>query len=91
MSFPSRLTADDGEALAEAAMRSAGLIMVADYLVAQPLAGGRLVRVLQGFEMPPVPVSVVQLPTRTPSPAARAFTSMLRHSYAKRPLVTSAA
>lgn len=78
MSFPARLTADDGEALVEAALRSLGLVMVADYLAEPHVAAGCLVRVLAEFEMPPAPVSVVHLPTRTPSPAARAFTTLLR-------------
>jgi len=57
---------------------SAGLIMVNDYLVEPFLEDGSLVRVLREFEMPPVPISVVHLPTRNPSSAARAFIGMLR-------------
>ncbi|MYZ44763.1 LysR family transcriptional regulator [Schauerella aestuarii] len=78
MSLPARLTVDDGEALVSAAARSVGLIMVNDYLVEPLLEDGSLVRVLREFEMPPVPISVVHLPTRHPSSAARAFTRMLR-------------
>ena len=78
MSLPSRLTMDDGEALVGAAARSVGLVMVNDYLVERHLADGSLVRVLRDFEMPPVPISVVHLPTRNLSPATRAFTIMLR-------------
>jgi DNA-binding transcriptional LysR family regulator len=78
MSLASRLTMDDGEALVGAGIRSAGLVTVNDYLVERHLEDGSLVRVLQAFEMPPVPISVVHLPTRNPSPAARALTSMLR-------------
>lgn len=78
MNLPARLTLDDGEALVGAALRAVGLIMVNDYLVAQNLADGSLVRVLGEFEMPPVPISVVALPARNPSPAARAFTTLLR-------------
>lgn len=82
MSLPSRLTMDDGEALVGAAVRSVGLVMVNDYLVEQQLADGSLVRVLPEFEMPPVPISVVYLPTRNPSPAAGAFIVMLRRRLA---------
>lgn len=82
MSFPSRLTVDDGEAAVTAAARSVGLAMVNDYHVDQHIADGSLVRVLRAFETPPVPISVVQLPTRNPSPAAQAFTLMLRRRLA---------
>lgn len=82
MTFSSRLTVDDGEALVAAGIRSVGLVMANDYLMEQHIVDGRLVRVLRGFEMPPVPISVVQLPTRNPSPAARAFVAMLRRRLA---------
>lgn len=83
MTFPSRLTVDDGEALVAAGLRSAGLVMANDYLMQQHIADGGLVRVLRGFEIPPAPISVVQLPTRSPSPAARAFVAMLRRRLAR--------
>lgn len=82
MPLPARLTMDDGEALVGAATRSVGLVMVNEYLVEQHLADGSLVRVLRAFEMPPVPISVVHLPTRNPSPAARALAVMLRRRLA---------
>ena len=82
MNLSSRLTVDDGEALVAAGLRSAGLVMANDYLVAGHIANGGLVRVLRAFEMPPVPISVVQLPTRNPSTAARAFVALLRRRLA---------
>ena len=85
MNFPSRLTVDDGEAAVTAAVRSVGLAMVNDYHVEQHVADGSLVRVLRAFETPPVPISVVQLPTRNPSPATQAFTVMLRRRLAATP------
>ncbi len=78
MSLPSRLTVDDGEALVGAGVRSVGLVMATDYLMAKHLADGSLVRLLRDFEMPSVPVSVVHVPSRNPTPAARAFVTMLR-------------
>lgn len=78
VSYAARLTMDDGEALVEAATRSVGLVMVVDYLVEDLLRAGRLVRILRDFETPPVPVSVVQAPSRRPAPAARALIEMLR-------------
>ncbi len=85
MSLSSRLTVDDGEAAVTAAVRSVGLAMVNDYHVEQRVAGGSLVRVLRAFETPPVPISVVQLPTRKPSHAVQAFTAMLRRRLAATP------
>ena len=78
VNFPSRLNVDDGEALVGAGARSVGLVMANDYLMEKQIAEGSLVRVLREFETSPVPISVVQLPTRNPSLAARAFVTMLR-------------
>jgi LysR family transcriptional regulator for bpeEF and oprC len=78
MSFPSQLRIDDGEALIVAAMRSLGLIMIGDCLVEDLVRKGQLVRVLREFEMPPMPVNIVHVPSRHPSPAARALIEMLR-------------
>ena len=78
MMFPSQLTVDDGEALVVAALQSVGLIMIVDYLVEDLIRTGQLVRVLRNFETPPMPVSVVHVPSRHPSPAARVLINMLR-------------
>jgi DNA-binding transcriptional LysR family regulator len=78
MSFPSQLTVDNGEALIVAATRSLGLIMILDCLVEDLVRKGQLVRVLREFEMPPMPVNIVHVPSRHPSPAARALIEMLR-------------
>jgi DNA-binding transcriptional LysR family regulator len=78
MTFPSSLTVDNGEALVLAGVQSVGLVMANDYLMAPHLADGSLVRLLGAFETAPIPISVVRLPTRNPSPAARAFTALLR-------------
>ncbi|MFS0772720.1 LysR family transcriptional regulator [Sphingomonas sp. 1P08PE] len=82
MNLPSRLTVDDGEAAVTAAARSVGLVMVNDYHVDRYIADGSLVRILGAFETPPVPISIVQLPTRNPSAAAQALSVMLRRRLA---------
>ena len=82
MHLASRLTTDDGEAAVVAGMRSAGLVMVNDYLLAQHIADGSLVRVLREYELAPVPISIVHLRTRNPSPATRAFAALLRRRLA---------
>jgi DNA-binding transcriptional LysR family regulator len=78
MSFPSQLTVDEGEALVRGAERSVGLILILDYLVEDLMRKGCLVRVLREFEIPPVPISIVWVPSRHPSPAARALIEMLK-------------
>lgn len=78
MNLPSRLTLDDGEALVALGARSLGLVMANDYLMEPHLRDGSLVRVLREYEMPPVPISVVYLPTRMPSPAIQALVAILR-------------
>jgi DNA-binding transcriptional LysR family regulator len=83
ISLPARLTVDDGEAAVVAAARSLGLVMVNDYVVQRHLADGSLVRVLPKFEVAAVPISVVHLPTRNPSPAARTLTALLRRRLAE--------
>lgn len=85
MNFPSRFTVDDGEAAVTAAARSVGLAMVNDYDVEQHVADGSLVRVMRAFKTAPVPIRVVQPPTRKPSHAAQAFTVMLRRRLAATP------
>ncbi|WP_346830850.1 LysR family transcriptional regulator [Pseudomonas abietaniphila] len=82
MSFPSRVTVDDGEALVVAGIKSVGLVMVNDYLVEPHLKDGSLVRVLCEFEMPQVPISIV-LPNRNPLSAVRAFSAMLSRHLAR--------
>lgn len=82
MSLSSRLTVDDGEAAVSAASRSVGLVMVSDYITQDYFADGRLVRVLREFEMPSVPISLVYLATRNPSPALQALVGMLRRRLA---------
>jgi LysR family transcriptional regulator for bpeEF and oprC len=81
MNLPSRLTLDDGEGLVAMGARSLGLVMANDYLMEPHLKDGSLVRVLRDYEMPPVPISAVYLPSRTPSPAIRALVDMLRRRF----------
>ena len=50
--LPFRLQANNGDALAEAAAQGLGITLQPDFIVADYLAGGALVRVLEGFEPP---------------------------------------
>ncbi len=83
MNLPARLVVDDGKALVDAGVRAVGLVMATDYLVAKHLDDGSLIRLLRDCEMPSVPISVVHMPSRNPTPAARAFVSMLRRQIGK--------
>lgn len=66
----SRLTVSTADAAIEAATLGLGLTRVLSYQVADPLRGGRLVRVLAADEPPPVPVNLIypgqgRLPMKT--------------------------
>ncbi len=66
--------------VADAAIRSAasgmGITSALSYQLAEHLASGALVRVLQRFEPPPVPVHVLSAATSTRLPKVRAFVSI---------------
>ena len=64
---------DDTDAYVTAGTAGLGLIRVANYMVRDHLAGGRLVRVLANQEVPDEPLSILYPPSRHLSPAVRAF------------------
>lgn len=75
-----RLRANDGEALRQAALAGAGIVMQSRHLLASDLAAGRLVRVLPRYAPPSRPVHVVYPPDRFRSPKLRVFIDhVLRH------------
>ncbi len=47
--------------------------MLPDYLVADDLAAGRLVRLFAGFDFPRAPVQLVYLPDRHMTPKMKSF------------------
>jgi DNA-binding transcriptional LysR family regulator len=64
---------NNGEVLAEAAVQGLGITLLPDFIVADALADGRLVRVLEGRERSPLALSVL-VPSRRYVPAkTRAF------------------
>lgn len=73
----SRLLADDGEAMVQAASLGAGLIQVPDYMAGDELAQGRLVEVLTAFRPPPMPIHIVWPGNRLMPPRVRAFIDLL--------------
>jgi DNA-binding transcriptional LysR family regulator len=73
VSVRSRLVMDAVDAVAEAALAGAGIACVLSYHISQAVSDGRLVLVLQDFEPPPVPVSLVHLPGSLQALKLRAF------------------
>jgi DNA-binding transcriptional LysR family regulator len=69
----SRLVMDAVDAVAEAALAGGGLACVLSYHIAPYLRDGRLQLVLEDFEPPPVPVSLVHLPGQIQAQKLRAF------------------
>lgn len=68
-----RLSLNDADAAIASALRGNGITRALSYQVAEPLADGRAVRLLQEFEPAAVPVSVVYQAARRSNPAIRAF------------------
>jgi DNA-binding transcriptional LysR family regulator len=68
-----RLLVDDVEAQLQAARAGRGIARPLSYQVADDLAGGALVRLLQDFEPGPLPVQLVTLRRSYMAPKVRAF------------------
>ncbi|MFZ3483548.1 LysR substrate-binding domain-containing protein [Sphingomonas sp. 3-13AW] len=73
VSLPSPVTVDDTDAYVAAGIAGLGLVRAASYMVSEPVAEGRLVRILPGVEGPAVPLSLLYPQSRHLSPAVRAF------------------
>ena len=59
---------NNGDVLAEAALQGLGIALLPDFIVADALADGRLVRILEGRERSPLTLSVLY-PSRQHVPA----------------------
>jgi DNA-binding transcriptional LysR family regulator len=68
-----RLLVDDVETQLQAAQAGRGIARVLSYQVAEELAAGSLVRILQDFEPEPLPVQLVTLSRSHLTPKVRAF------------------
>lgn len=71
-----RFSSNDGQALRAAALQGAGLLLQPEVLVAEDLAAGRLVSVLDQYVPPTRPVHLVYLPDFRPRPK---LTSLVNH------------
>ena len=68
---------NDGEAMVAAASAGVGLTQVPDFMVEDAIAAGKLVAVLQNFQAPPMPISLVYPGNRMVTPRLRAFIDAL--------------
>jgi DNA-binding transcriptional LysR family regulator len=71
--FAPRLVTNSVEAAIDAAIDGLGIARPLTYQVERPLAEGRLVRLLEAFDPPPVPISLVFQANRRGSPNVRAL------------------
>jgi DNA-binding transcriptional LysR family regulator len=79
--IPTRLCANDFDALVSAALAGAGLVLVPSWQVAHYLADGRLRIVLEAYQRPPTPLSILTLRNRLLLPKVRAFVDFLQQHW----------
>jgi len=79
--IPTRLCANDFDALVSAALAGAGLVRVPSWQVAHHLADGRLKVVLEAFQRPPTPLRILTLRNRLLLPKVRAFVDFLQRHW----------
>jgi DNA-binding transcriptional LysR family regulator len=76
-----RLCANDLDALVRAALAGVGLVRVPSWQVAHFLADGRLRIVLEAYQRPPTPLSILTLRNRLRLPKVRAFADFLQRRW----------
>ncbi|MBL0918968.1 MAG: LysR family transcriptional regulator [Hydrogenophaga sp.] len=67
------LSVDDGNAYLAAGVAGMGLLWLPDYMAAEPLARGELVRVFDGWRIEPMPLHIAFPPNRYQSAKLRVF------------------
>jgi DNA-binding transcriptional LysR family regulator len=80
---PSRLCANDFDALVSAALAGTGFVRVPSWQVARYLADGRLKVVLETYQRPPTPLSILTPRTRLLLPKVRAFVDFLQRHWSR--------
>ena len=81
--IPTRLCANDFDTLVSAALAGAGLVRVPSWQVAPCLADGRLKVVLEAYQRPPTPLSILTPRTRLLLPKVRAFVDFLQQHWTR--------
>jgi DNA-binding transcriptional LysR family regulator len=84
LTLPSRVTVNNTDAYQAAVLAGAGIAQFPLQGVRQPLADGRLVRVLEGFEPAPLPVRLVMSQRRHTPRRVRVFMDWLAERVASR-------
>jgi DNA-binding transcriptional LysR family regulator len=79
--IPTRLCANDFDTLVSAALAGAGFVQVPSWQVAHCLADGRLKAVLQVYQRPPTPLSILTLRNRLLLPKVRSFVDFLQRHW----------
>jgi DNA-binding transcriptional LysR family regulator len=79
--IPTRLCANDFDALVRAALAGVGLVRVPSWQVAHCLADGQLRIVLEAYQRPPTPLTVLTLRNRLLLPKVRAFVDFLQQHW----------
>lgn len=80
-----RLTANNGEALHEAALAGAGIIMSPSFISGPAIQDGRLRRLLPEWELPELAIHAVYASGRHLSPKVRAFVDHMARHFAGTP------
>lgn len=82
LAIKGRFCSNNGDVLAEAAMQGLGIALLPDFIVEEGLADGRLVKVLEDFERPPLTLFALY-PSRQHVPAkTRIFLAYLLDHFA---------
>jgi len=81
-----RLLVNDSRALIEAALRGFGIILIAELLLTDHLAAGRLVRVLAGYEGPSRPMRLLFVAHQAQAPKLRAFLDWAGETFGPAPV-----
>ena len=79
--IPARLCANDFDALVSAALAGTGLVRAPSWQVGHFLADGRLKVVLEAYQRPPTPLSILAPRTRLLLPKVRAFVNFLQQHW----------
>jgi DNA-binding transcriptional LysR family regulator len=79
--IPTRLCANDFDTLVSAALAGAGFVRVPSWQVARCLADGRLRVVLEAYQRPPTPLSILALRNRLLLPKVRAFVGFMQQHW----------
>jgi DNA-binding transcriptional LysR family regulator len=80
-----RILADSGDALLAFALKDAGIVLAPDYLVADALSAGRLIRLLPKYKTPATPVYAVYPHSNFLSAKTKTFIDFLAARFAHLP------